>query len=111
MASRLEQDKQWLKQKLDEHQGKDWLTWEAVRKYCDRAKQLNNTGQQSSGERRELCQQIMQEYGITELEAVNIINGYGAADYIRKYERIKNQTALKIDENKQKNIEEEELSE
>lgn len=48
------------------------------------------------GERRKLCKQIMEEYGITEIEATNILNGYCAYDYIAKYERIRTQTPLKI---------------
>ena len=27
----------------------------------------------------------MDEYGVTEIEAINIVNGYNTADYVQKY--------------------------
>ena len=45
-------------------------------------------------------QKLVEEYGITELEAINILNGHRAYDYIAKYERIRTQTPLMIKEEK-----------
>lgn len=95
MASRLEKDIEYLKKAFENHKGK-WLTPEAVEKYQKLAAKLPSSDNQMTGERRELCIQFMKEYGVTELEALNIINGHRAYDYIAKYERIRTQTPLKI---------------
>ena len=39
---------------------------------------------------RELEKELQEKYGVTELEAINIINGYHHRDYVEKYYRIKN---------------------
>lgn len=106
MTSRYENDLEWLKMSLESHEG-DWLTWEAVNKYRKLAEQLSENNQECIGERRELCEQMMKEYGITELEAVNILNGHHAADYVRKYKRIREQIPLDIKNANQKIVEEE----
>lgn len=72
------------------------------------AKELTSNDVQLIGEKRKLCYQMMEEYGITELEATNIINGYHAGDYVMKYHRIRYQIPLKVDEKKQTNLEEDE---
>ena len=43
-----------------------------------------------------MCFEIMEEYGIDEIEATNIINGYGSKNYVVKYSRIRNQVPLRI---------------
>ncbi|MBQ8279061.1 MAG: hypothetical protein IJZ23_04395 [Roseburia sp.] len=95
MASRKEKDIAYLKKALKNHKGK-WLTEEAVREYQKRAKAIFGAERECVRERRTLCVQLMQDYGITELEAINILNGYRANDYIAKYERIRTQTPLDI---------------
>lgn len=105
MASRKEKELAYLKKLFENHKG-DWLDWEGVEKYRCLAKQLTNNDLQLIGERRKLCYQMMEEYGVTELEATNIINGYHAADYVTKYHRIRYQIPLKTDDNVKKTLEE-----
>ena len=95
MASRVQEDLKWLKKSLEYHKGK-WLTVEAVLHYRKLGAQLRDFGNYMSGERRNLCLQLMDEYGVTEIEAFNIVNGYGGMDYVAKYERIRTQTPLRI---------------
>lgn len=106
MASRKEKELAYLR-KLYEHHHGDWLTWEGVEKYRKLAQQLNSSERQLIGERRKLCYQMMEEFGVTELEATNILNGYHTADYVMKYHRIRYQIPLKIDEKRQTCLEDE----
>lgn len=108
MASRKQEDIKYLANALKNHKGK-WLDEEGVKKYRLMDNQLFSTTREMTGERRKLCQQMMEEYDITEIEATNILNGYWANDYIAKYERIRTQTPLKInnEEKKKDDIEEE----
>ncbi len=92
---RREAELKYLKRELQSHKGK-WLTEEEVRKIQKRAEKLPNTDGQMIGERRKLCFEIMEEYGIDEIEATNIINGYGSKNYVVKYSRIRNQVPLRI---------------
>lgn len=61
------------------------LTFNIACAYRDRAKALPYNGMQDIGARRELRQELQERCGITELEAVNIINGFHITDYCMKY--------------------------
>lgn len=61
------------------------LTNEIACAYRDRAKALPYNGMQDIGERRALRQELQARCGITELEAVNIINGFHIDIYCMKY--------------------------
>lgn len=61
------------------------LTQEIARAYRDRAKALPDNGTQDLGKRRELRRELQERCGLTELEAINIINGFQIDDYCRKY--------------------------
>lgn len=107
MASRLEKYMAWLWRQYSCHKGK-WLTTEAAEDYYKRAQQLPNTDGQLIGERRVLWQELKDEYGLTDLEAVNILNGYYISDYVNKYYRIKNQIPLDFRDAKKSVAEEDE---
>lgn len=64
------------------------LTQDIARTYQNRAKLLPFNGIQDIGERRALRVELQERFGVTELEAVNIINGFHVDDYCMKY-RIK----------------------
>lgn len=53
--------------------------------YRDRAAKLPYNGVQDIGERRRLRQELQERCGTTELEAVNILNGYHIDVYCMKY--------------------------
>ena len=61
------------------------LTHGIAYEYRDRAKALPYNGIQDAGERRALRIELQERCGLTELEAVNIINGFHIADYCMKY--------------------------
>ena len=61
------------------------LTREIAYTYRDRAKALPYNGMQDIGERRALRIELQERCGVTELEAVNIINGFHIDIYCMKY--------------------------
>jgi hypothetical protein len=61
------------------------LTREIAYTYRDRAKALPYNGMQDIGERRALRIELQERCGITELEAINIINGFHIDIYCMKY--------------------------
>jgi len=65
----------------------EYLTREIAREYRQRAAKLPPNGLQDIGQRRELRIELQERCGITELEAINTINGYHTDTYIKKYER------------------------
>ena len=71
-----------------EHKGL-WLTLEACAEYRKRAEKLPDQGGQDIGERRRLRMELQEEYGLLEVEAVNIINGLHSRDYVAKYDLIR----------------------
>ena len=62
-----------------------WLTREVCSYYHERAKALGFR-QEDVGARRELRLELQQKYKITEIEAINILNGFYADIYVRAYE-------------------------
>ena len=61
------------------------LTESIANEYRDRAAKLPYNGMQDIGERRRLRQELQERCGTTELEAVNILNGYHIDVYCMKY--------------------------
>lgn len=60
----------------------EFLTAEIVKEYRTRAKNLPENGGQDIGERRILRRELQKRCGLTELQAINILNGDHAEDYI-----------------------------
>lgn len=61
------------------------LTSGIAKEYRDKAKALPHDGMQDIGERKALRIELQKRCGVTELEAVNIINGHNIDDYCMKY--------------------------
>lgn len=59
------------------------LTREIANEYRKRAMLLPPNGLQDIGERRELRKELQARCNLTELQAVNIINGFHIPDYVR----------------------------
>ena len=89
-----EQDIKYLTEKRKKHKG-EWITQKAVDEYRARALCLWQNENQDVGERRALRIELEEWYGLTELEAVNILNGKYTPDILRKYERIQKLIPLK----------------
>ena len=108
MEKKLTKDEEYLQKKKASHVGK-WLTMEAANEYYKRAQKIG-TSQGNVGEIRRLCLELQEEYGVNEIEATNILNGFHISDYVQKYNRILNQIPLikaKPDKKSKKDEEEE----
>lgn len=76
------------------HKG-EWLTSEVAHAYRKKAEALGTANLELTGERRRLYEELKDKYGVTDVEAVNILNGYRISDYVDKYYRIKNLIPIK----------------
>lgn len=79
-----------MKKKRDAHKGA-FITKEIADAYIHEAwpyRMVN--GNQYTGFVRELGIDLQDKYGVTELEAINILNGIHVKDYIHKYDCMKN---------------------
>ena len=63
------------------------LTRKIANEYRDRARLLPPNGLQDIGDRRKLRIELQSRCNLTELEAVNIINGYHIGEYVVLAER------------------------
>ena len=59
------------------------LTLQLANEYLERARQLSGT--EDTGARRELRMELQHKYGVTEIEAINILNGMHIKQYLDKY--------------------------
>ena len=75
------------------HQG-EWLTAEVCDKYREMATEINEFDPQDVRRHRELRWKLQEEYGLTEVEAINILNGNNISDYLLKYRRIMNREKI-----------------
>lgn len=80
------------------------LTVEIAREFRDKAKRLPPNGQQDIGERRKLRKELQTRCGLTELVALNIINGFHAKDYVVA-ESTKEQERIRKEQGKHERIE------
>ena len=85
-------------------QRKEWLTKEIAEEYRKKAMQNSVSDTQDIGERRTLRLELQKRCEITELEAINILNGRNIADYINKYYMIQNHIPIQKDRTKNKNL-------
>ena len=66
----------------------EWLTAEICHEYKKRAELLSGTDGQDIGARRKLRMELQKRCHITEIEAINILNGYNVDLYVRKYDML-----------------------
>ena len=78
------------------------LSHEIAVRYYKKAKRLRKNDGQDSGEFRMLKIELMKECDVTEIEAINILNGFHVSDYVKKYELISEAKVLSVDANKRK---------
>ena len=81
---------------------KEWLNDEIAQEYKTKAAALSKNGRQDTGEMRKLRMELMDRCGVTEVEAINILNGYHINDYVLKYEVRSGKVVLQRDEKKRK---------
>lgn len=66
------------------HKG-EWLTLEVANEYLLKARTLPSQSPLDIGDRRKLRIELQERYGLLEIEATNILNGFGISDYVNKY--------------------------
>ena len=66
---------------------KEELTIEIARKYRDKAAGLPENGMQDIGERRKLRIELQDRFGLTELVALNVVNGRHLTDAVMMHRR------------------------
>lgn len=72
------------------HKG-DWLTKDVARQYAAKSWVYRVfSGNQYIGKVREIGDELQKFYGVTELEAINILFERNVNDYLNKYYRIRN---------------------
>lgn len=76
-----------IKRNMKLHKGK-YLDEETALKYHEFCSVVDSDAS-DAGLRRTIRIAFMDEYGLTEIEAVNILNGYHIRDYVRKYQKQK----------------------
>ena len=78
----------------------DWITEEAVAYYQQKAKECSLANAQDTGVRHKLRRELQERYGLLEIEAINILNGFYTKHYIEKYRRIRECRPLQSDAGK-----------
>ena len=84
----------------DRHQGK-WIDEEICRKYHTKSLvwRVWYSGQYT-GKVREIGEELQRDYGVTEIEAINILSGKHIRDYVSKYYRIQNRIPVGVNSQK-----------
>lgn len=85
---------EWVNKQHKRHmrEGFKWLDLEAARKYYMKFMEMN----QDATSQRRLADELMKTYGVTDVEAINILHGRNVGDYISKYERIRDKIPVNI---------------
>ena len=89
-----------VKTEHDRHRGK-WLNADAVRKYQAKSWVFRELeGNRYCGMVRKIGEELQEEYGVTELEAFNILleNASNVRDYLTKYYNIEHMIPAHVDE-------------
>ena len=82
----------------DLHRG-NWLTESVARKYEAKSWVYRVwLGNQYIKQVREIGEELQREYGVTELEAINIMNGRNVAAYVSKYYRMQHRIPLPVNQ-------------
>ncbi len=81
-----------------------YLTREIAMEYQKKAEQLPDNGKQDVGERRKLRIELQEKCGLTEIEAINILNGNHVDQYLNKYYRLQNNISVEKDTKKAEDL-------
>lgn len=76
--------------------GYKWITQEIAEDYYGRMTVQSAQNADVTSLRYTLCCELKTIYGVTETEAVNILNGYHINDYVAKYKRIATMTPIQL---------------
>lgn len=108
--TRVDRDLEYLaeKQAYMERGKYKYITREIVERYQKKVESLGEVSIEDINERRKMRIELQEEYGLEELEAINILKGYYVAEIIRKYERIRDLIPLKITKERAIKVDEDE---
>ena len=81
---------------------KNSLTQEIAIHFLNKAKRRGLCGKFTDAGFRKLKEELMNTYEVTEIEAINILNGYHISDYVHKYEIKSGKIIPQIDQNKKR---------
>ncbi len=87
--------------------GYDWLTQDIADNYRNKVKNASRSASSNIGILVDLREDMMKKYGVSEIEAINILNGMHVTEYVAKYYRIKNLIPLRKSAKETKPIEDE----
>lgn len=104
MTKAEEREMQRLLNERYKHKG-EGLTAEVVATYRKRAQRISSEGNQDIGARRAIRVELQQRYGLLEIEAISILNGFHGALYVEKYRRIQNGIPWQTDPGKSNLVE------
>ena len=82
------------KQGIRHRKDAEWLTYDICAYYMDKAKAIPDKSM-SNITFRSLCYELKERCDITELQAINILNGYFISEYVSIYERMRNPENIK----------------
>lgn len=84
--------KEWVNKQHERHVRNNfkWLDSDTASRYY---KKYMETNRDAASQKR-LSDELRKIYGVTDIEAINIVNGRNVGDYINKYERIKTRTPV-----------------
>lgn len=89
MAKKEKKDKKDKKVTYTHRADAEWLTHEICSEYARKARELNSPNANDVGPRRQLRTELQHRCDISELDALNIINGFNIGDCVNKYNRIR----------------------
>ncbi len=76
----------------------DWLTAEVAEEYYAKSWIYREAyGNKYIGKVKEIGDELRRKYGVTEIEAINILAGRNVSDYVNKYHRLKNLIPNSVD--------------
>lgn len=81
------------------------LTLDICREYREKARQLNTLNSGDIGPRKVLRQELQQIYGLSEVQAINVLNGYMIQDILMLVSNKRNGKVITIDEEKREFME------
>lgn len=81
---------------------KEILTEEIALEYRNRALKIDDRNKQYIGKLRKIAAELRIRCGVTEIEAINILNGNHIQEYVHKYDRKSNKIEIDEDTHKQR---------
>lgn len=89
-----DREQEQVNKEFENHKG-EFITREICEEYRRLGEKLNAVDCQDIDRHKDLSRELQANYGVTQIEAINILNGYHIAEYVSKYNRIKNRIPIR----------------